>query len=101
MFFKRKPSISTKDLESKLDVNPQIIDVREPFEFTAGHISGSKNVSLGKIKNYKPNGTTYIICQSGARSARATKELLAKGYDVINVRGGMNAWRGQVRAGKY
>ncbi len=94
MFFKRTPSITTKDLENKLNENPQIIDVREPYEYFARHIVGAKNVPLGKIKNYSPKGTTYIICQSGARSSRATKELLEQGYDVINVRGGMSFWRG-------
>lgn len=101
MFFKNKNAISTKDLENKMSENPQIIDVRESYEFVSGHIPGAKNVPLGKIKSYTPKGTTYLICQSGARSAGATRELQAKGYDnVINVRGGMNAWRGKTRTGK-
>lgn len=100
MFFKKVPSISTKDLESKLAEKPQIIDVREPHEFKAGHISGAKNVPLGKVGNHATKGTTYVICQSGMRSKRATKQLLAKGQDVVNVKGGMSAWTGSVRGGK-
>lgn len=100
MFFKRTPSISTNELESKLPERPSIIDVREPHEFSSGHISGAKNVPLRKVDKYLPKETTYVICQSGMRSKRATKMLLANGYDVINVRGGMSAWTGAIRGGK-
>jgi rhodanese-related sulfurtransferase len=97
MFFKRTPSITTQELESKLSQNPQILDVREPYEFSAGHIRGAKNVPLGRIKDYKPNGTVYVICASGMRSMRGTKQLRAKGFDAINVKGGMMSWRGAVK----
>ncbi|MGB3160741.1 MAG: rhodanese-like domain-containing protein [Carnobacterium sp.] len=100
MFFKKVPSISTAELEKKLGEKPQIIDVREPHEFIAGHITGAKNVPLGKIANHATKGTTYVICQSGMRSKRATKQLLAKGADVVNVRSGMSSWTGSVRGGK-
>ncbi|WP_371259111.1 rhodanese-like domain-containing protein, partial [Streptococcus cristatus] len=36
------------------------------------------------------------ICHSGVRSKLAAKKLKKKGYDVINVRGGMSAWTGKV-----
>ena len=100
MFFKKVPTISAQDLENKLVEKPHIIDVREPHEFMAGHISGAKNVPLGKVNNYATKGTTYVICQSGMRSKKATKLLLAKEQDVINVRGGMSGWTGAVRGGK-
>ena len=34
----------------------------------------------------------YVICKSGMRSARACQFLAEKGYDVINVQGGMTAF---------
>jgi rhodanese-related sulfurtransferase len=34
------------------------------------------------------------------RSRQATKKLRKKGYDAINVRGGMNQWSGKVKGGK-
>jgi rhodanese-related sulfurtransferase len=97
MFFKKTPSITTQDLEHKLSELPQIVDVREPYEFSAGHIRGAKNVPLGRIKEYKPKGTVYVICQSGMRSSRATKQLRAAGIDAVNVKGGMMSWRGTVK----
>ncbi|WP_027108055.1 rhodanese-like domain-containing protein [Lacticigenium naphthae] len=100
MFFSRMPSISTKELEQKLSEKIELIDVRETNEFANGHIPRAKNIPLGKIDKYKPNGTVYVICQSGMRSKRAAKILKAKDCDVVNVKGGMSAWSGKTRGGK-
>ncbi|WP_213016847.1 rhodanese-like domain-containing protein [Desemzia sp. RIT 804] len=81
-------------MEIQLSQKPQIIDVRETHEFRNGHIPGAKNVPLKKVNQYTPNSKTYVICQSGMRSKKATKMLLKQGYDVINVRGGMLSWSG-------
>ncbi len=42
------------------------------------------------------NETLYVICHSGVRSKMAAKKLKKKGYDVVNVQGGMSAWTGKV-----
>ena len=54
--------------------------------------------TLIEIGAYTPatNETLYVICHSGVRSKMAAKKLKKKGYDVINVRGGMSAWPGDV-----
>lgn len=101
MFFKKTPSISINELESKLVEKPQIIDVRELYEFQNGHIPGAKNVPLRQIAQFTPMGKTYVVCQSGMRSKQATKVLLKQGYDVVNVRSGMKSWTGIKKGGKY
>ncbi|MFD1393784.1 rhodanese-like domain-containing protein [Lacticaseibacillus jixianensis] len=75
----------------------QLLDVREPSEYRAGHIAGAKNVPLARIGSYTPpaNAKLYVICRSGARSKRAYKQLQARGLDVTNVAGGMLAWQGR------
>ena len=100
MFFKTVASISTSELEKITAEKPQIIDVREIHEFQGGHIPGAKNVPLGKIANHTPKGKTYVICQSGMRSKKASKLLTKQGYDVVNVRGGMSSWAGATKGGK-
>ena len=35
----------------------------------------------------------YVICESGARAFQACQFLQQHGYQVINVHGGMNAYR--------
>ena len=74
------------------------LDVRTPMEFRRGHIKNAKNVPLTEIGSYTPTTkeTLYVICHSGVRSKMAAKKLKKKGYDVINVRGGMSAWTGKV-----
>ncbi|MGX7244690.1 rhodanese-like domain-containing protein [Enterococcus quebecensis] len=100
-FFKGN-SITTSELQKKLVEKPEVIDVREKVEFTSGHIPGAKNIPLSKVASYtkKDKESVYVICQSGMRSRRAVKQLKNKGIDAINVKGGMSAWRGDIRGGK-
>lgn len=99
-FFKSVPSISTKELESLLSEKIQIIDVRTPAEYRARRIKSAKNVPLNYIDSFQEEGKVYVICQSGMRSKRAAKLLMKKGYDVVNVRGGMSAYAGKTVTGK-
>ena len=95
--FTKVDSISTIELEQKLKENIQLIDVRTPGEFRRGHIKNAKNVPLNGIGQFTPitDKKVYVICHSGARSKLAAKILKKKGYDVINIQGGMHAWRGK------
>ncbi len=76
----------------------QVVDVREPAEYAAEHISGTANVplsglsrNLDKIERQKP---AYLICQSGARSAQAAQTLRQNGYSqVCIIDGGLQAWK--------
>ena len=100
--FNRIPSISTGELQQKLNKELILLDVRTPSEYRGGHIATAKNVPLNKIANYqqRQNEPVYVICQSGMRSKQAAKILKNKGYDVVNVTGGMNRWNGSIRGGK-
>lgn len=93
--------ISAKDLYEKLQLEElQLIDVREVDEFTAGHISGAQNLPLSTLpENYRELDKQipyHIICQKGGRSARACEFLEAKGYQVTNVEGGVEAFPGKL-----
>lgn len=96
--FTKVDSISTIELEQKLKQNIQLIDVRTPGEFRRGHIKNAKNIPLNEIGSYTPvsDKKTYVICHSGARSKLAAKKLKIRGFDVVNVKGGMHAWRGKI-----
>ena len=96
--FTKVDSISTIELEQKLKQNIQLIDVRTPGEFRRGHIKNAKNIPLNEIGSYTPvaDKKTYVICHSGARSKLAAKKLKKRGFDVVNVKGGMHAWRGKI-----
>ena len=75
---------------------PLVLDVRQPEEYRAGHIVGSKLIPLGelgrRIKELPSNREIVCVCRSGNRSSTATHQLQAAGYRVANLRGGMIAW---------
>ena len=77
--------------------NITILDVREVDEFQEGHIEGALNAPLSTLENgYEQLDASkryYVICQGGMRSERACQFLETKGFDVVNVEGGMNQWK--------
>lgn len=80
--------------------NTTLIDVREHPEFANERVSGAKLIPLGEIENrhleIDHNHTVYVICRSGRRSSEAQAKLHALGFkNVVNVKGGMNAWKAE------
>lgn len=100
--FKRIPSMSTADLQKEGAKEWTVLDVRTPAEYRNGHIAYAKNVPLNMVAGFTQKGDKKlaVICQSGMRSKQAAKILSKKGFDVVNVRGGMNQWRGTTKGGK-
>lgn len=74
-----------------------LIDVREPFEHAAANITGAILLPMGDVMSQLdvlPTDRTVVVqCQSGGRSARVTAALRAKGYDAVNLVGGIQAWK--------
>lgn len=74
-----------------------LIDVREPFEHASARIEGAVLIPMGEVMSQLaalPTDRTIVVqCQSGARSARVTAALRAKGYDATNLAGGILAWK--------
>ena len=72
-----------------------VLDVREVEEFEALHLEGARNFPLSQLADaYEQLDKTqpyYVICKSGIRSARACQFLAEQGYEVVNVKGGMDA----------
>lgn len=79
-----------------------VVDVREPDEWNAGHAPGAIHLPMGDVPARlgelpETDEPLPIICRSGNRSGRAVQWLQQQGFDVVNVAGGMLAWK---RAGK-
>lgn len=79
------------------DKSKQFVDVRTPGEYKGRHVKEFKNIPLNdlgkRMSELDKDKETYVICQSGMRSARAAGMLKKAGFsDVINVKGGMSAW---------
>ena len=73
-----------------------VLDVREVEEFETLHLESAHNLPLSQLADtydqLDKDLLHYVICKSGMRSARACQFLAEKGYDVINVQGGMTAF---------
>jgi rhodanese-related sulfurtransferase len=77
-----------------------VLDVRSADEFAAGHLRDAKNIPLADLANRigeldkSKNRTVVVVCQSGARSDKAARQLAAAGFgDVWSLDGGVTAWQ--------
>lgn len=77
---------------------PQLIDVRSPAEYAAGHVDGAINIPVGEIAaragQLRRDVPTAVMCEGGYRSALAASLLQQEGLGPLaNVTGGMAAFR--------
>lgn len=78
----------------------QVLDVRTTGEFQSGHIQNAFQANWNDSKEFQERiqhldktKTVYVYCQAGARSAAAQNFLIEKGYNVVNLEGGMSSWK--------
>ncbi|PYS78992.1 MAG: MBL fold metallo-hydrolase [Acidobacteria bacterium] len=94
------PQISVADLRRMLDEQPglQVLDVRRPAEYAAGHAPRAASTPLGphlveeaaRLERARP---LAVICAGGYRSSAATSLLQPLGFRrIYNVAGGTGAW---------
>lgn len=87
--------ISVQELKAILG-EVSLVDVREPDEYVQAHVPGAYLIPLATVpvrnNELDKSQTHYIICKSGARSAKAAEFLIAQGFDAVNISGGTMAW---------
>ena len=94
-----KPSFSSMDI-NEVDTleNPFLLDVREPDETARGIIEGAHLIPLSQIPvqidQLPKDKEIYVICRSGNRSSRACSFLSDRGFQCINMTGGMKNYTG-------
>ncbi|MDQ6712248.1 MAG: rhodanese-like domain-containing protein [Candidatus Dormibacteraeota bacterium] len=95
----RVPGIDVSQLRQRLEAEPApfLLDVREPWEYQAGHVPGAQLIPLGelerRVQEVPRDRPVLTICHSGQRSLAAAGYLLQLGYpSVSNVDGGTAAW---------
>ncbi len=82
----------------RLEGTATVVDVREPLEWTTGHVPGALLVPLGRLRvalSFIPRDRPVVaICEAGVRSCTAASILAAAGFvDVAHVPGGSSAYR--------
>ena len=77
-----------------------VVDVCEPAEFAAGHVTGAKNIPLADLETRLPGMVKnkalplILVCASGARSGRAVATAKKLGYEQAqSLGGGLKAWK--------
>jgi len=83
----------------------RLLDVREPWEYTTAHIEPSIHMPMGDVparvhQELDPEEHITVLCHHGQRSLNVTVWLRNQGFEhVQSLRGGIDAWTGEVDAG--
>ena len=89
-------TVTVAELRAALGAGATVIDVREPYEYAAGHIPGARLVPLmtvpSVVEELRSDRPVYLVCAVGARSAQAAAYLARLGVDAVNVAGGTVEW---------
>ncbi|MGB9330816.1 MAG: rhodanese-like domain-containing protein, partial [Steroidobacteraceae bacterium] len=80
---------------------PLLVDVREVYEFSAGHLQGSVNIPLAqlpqRLTELASSAAPVFICRSGGRSLAACQIALgARIASPANLEGGLLAWAAEI-----
>ena len=82
------------------DTNVVILDVRTAAEYAEGHIERAVLIDQGQsdfIEQAKAalpkDKKIAVYCRSGRRSASAAGRLADIGYQCVNLKGGIIAWK--------
>jgi hydroxyacylglutathione hydrolase len=92
------PQITVHELDARLArAEVQVLDVRQPAEWAEGHILDATFITgaelRGRLDDVPDAAVIATVCGSGYRSSVAASLLAAHGRAVVNVLGGMTAWK--------
>lgn len=94
------PTVSIDQVPDPLPEGLVVLDVREDFEWEAGHIEGALHIPMSMVPlrlDEIPETQTLVVCAVGGRSSRAVMWLNQNGRDTVNLAGGMVDWAGAGR----
>ena len=82
------------------DTNVVVLDVRTASEFAEGHLERAINIDYHQSDFVEKAKATLsfdkkiaVYCRSGRRSAGAAAKLGEDGYKLVNLKGGIIAWK--------
>ena len=74
----------------------QLIDVREDYEWDAGHVAGARHIELQRVaasaESIDRETPVVFYCHVGSRSTMAADAFRRAGYDAYSMEGGIEAW---------
>ena len=89
--------IGPEELSERLDRGEvQLVDVREPYEWDAGRIEGSRHVELERLaaeaETIERDRPVVFSCRLGARSALGRPGVPRRGLGRVVAAGGLTLW---------
>jgi rhodanese-related sulfurtransferase len=73
-----------------------ILDIREPYEWRQVRLTDAVHIPMneipGALDQLPKQGEIVIMCAHGNRSYAVTAWLCERGYDAVNLRGGIADW---------
>jgi rhodanese-related sulfurtransferase len=76
-----------------------IIDIREQYEWDAGHVPGTRHLEIERVAWNAPTidraRPVAFLCRGGVRAGMVSQAFRAIGFDAYNVAGGFTAWHEQ------
>jgi len=95
-------AVGPLDAVRLLNQGALLLDVRSKAEFDSGHVIDARHLpqedvagSGESLKKYREK-VVVTCCETGTRSSAAARALKAQGFTrVVNLRGGLAAWRGE------
>ncbi len=101
-FQKLDPLAFKQKLESLS--NEQLVDIRTPEEFGAGHLADAVNYDFyesyfeTQLTQLKQDQPVMIYCKSGGRSGKTFAKLKGMGFkEVYDMKGGYDRWMKEVK----
>ena len=101
-YFEAKMAFTTGPIELERMIrqgeNVNVVDVRAAEDYAEGHVSGAINLpkdrwdTLGGLRKDRVN-VLYCYSHVCHLAAAAAAEFAGKGYPVMEMDGGMRAWR--------
>ncbi len=95
----KSTDITATELAAKIATGEEVvlIDVREPYEWSAGHLENARHIPMqqipGHLAELPRDRELVMICRSGSRSANVQQFLMSQGFTKVkNLVGGMRAW---------
>ncbi len=90
------PTIEVAQVPDPVPEGVTVLDVREPVEWHHGRIEGAVHIPLTQLADRASelpvDQQLLVVCKVGGRSSQATEFLREKGYEAINLAGGMIDW---------
>ena len=94
--------LSAERVAELVDEGAELIDVRRPDEWEAGHIAGARRIEMNDLTasadSIDRERPVVFYCRTGNRSGMAAAAFREAGYDAYHLADGIEGWVAEGRA---